>query len=289
MAVLIIVGLLVVYVLCGLRVVRPIERGVVETLGKYSRPASPGINFVFAGFQKLIRINVTESMSDMEPQEIITEDNLNAEVDLVVYYKVKDDSEDIKKALYNVNDIVSQLIMLARTTARNVIGTMKFAEVNSQRQSLNTKLAEMLGTETAKWGVEIVRVELKEIVPPDKVQETMNQVIQAENAKRAAIDFATAKETEADGEKRSSIKKAEGTRQALILEAEAEKQAEVLKAEGQAKAFNLINESFTGNSQELRRLEVLENSLRNNTKVVITEKGINPSIIIGALPNVPMK
>ena len=274
----------IIYALCGFKIVRPTERGVVETLGKYSRPASMGLNYLFPWFQKLIRVNITEAMSDMGTQEIITEDNLNAEVDLVVYYKINSDPESVKNALYNVSDIFSQLVMLARTTARNIIGTMKFAEVNSKRTELNVKLANMLREETSKWGVEIVRVELKDITPPESVQETMNQVIKAENTKRAAIDYATARETEADGLSRASIKKAEGVRQAVILEAEAGKQAEILKAEGQAKAFEMINKSFSGNAQLLRRLEVTENSLKNNSKVVLTKDGISPQIILGDLP-----
>lgn len=228
-------------------------------------------------------------MADIQPQEIITEDNLNAEVDLVVFYQVKSDPDSIKASLYSVNNFHQQIVTLARTTARNVIGGMLFKDVNSKRKELNEKLADILRTETGKWGVEVVRVELKDIVPPGDVQETMNQVIKAENAKRSAVDFATAKETEADGSRRAAIKAAEGKKQAQILEAEGEKESSVLIAKGQAEAFELINKSFTGGSKELKHLEVLENSLKNNTKVVITEKGINPNIIIGALPNVPVK
>lgn len=266
-------GIVGVWMLCGFRVVRPVERGVVETFGKYSRPLFQGLNFVFPMFQKAIRVNITEKMADIEPQEIITEDNLNASVDLVVFYQVKSDPESIKQSLYSVNDFESQIITLARTTARNVIGGMVFKDVNSKRKELNEKLATILQTETEKWGVQVVRVELKDIVPPKDVQETMNQVIKAENTKRSAIDFATAEETKADGVKR-----------ALIKEAEGDKQASILKAEGQAEAFNLVNKSFTGNAQVLRNLEVLENSLKENSKIVITDKGISPQIILGELP-----
>ena len=266
-------GVIVFYFICGFRIVRPTERGVIETLGRYSRFVNPGFVVTFFGFQRLIKVDITESMSEMESQEIITEDNLNADVDLVVYYRIRFDEESIKRALYNVNDVIGQLIILARTTARNVIGTMRFADVNSKRKELNSSLAEILKVETDKWGVYIVRVEMKEIVPPKDVQETMNQVIKAENAKRSAIDFATAVETEADGKKRATIK-----------EAEAQKQSEILKAEGQAQAFELINKSFTGNAQLLRQYEVLENSLENNAKIILTKDGITPQLILGELP-----
>jgi regulator of protease activity HflC (stomatin/prohibitin superfamily) len=155
---------------------------------------------------------------------------------------------------------------------------MEFKDVNSKRKDLNSKLANILSEETDNWGVDIVRVELKDITPPEDVQKTMNSVIKAENEKRAAIDFATAKETEADGFRRAEIKRAEG-----------EKQACILKAEGQAKAFDLINKSFKENAQILRKLEVTENSLRNNAKIILSEKGITPQLLIGSLPITEVK
>jgi regulator of protease activity HflC (stomatin/prohibitin superfamily) len=154
---------------------------------------------------------------------------------------------------------------------------MNFKDVNSQRNKLNFELAKILRNETANWGVQILRVELKDISPPQDVQNTMNQVIQAENTKRAAVDFATAKETEADGMKRSEIKKAEGVAQ-----------AKKIIAEGQAQSIKLVNEAaekyFKGNAQILKQLEVTESALKDNTKVVLTEKGITPQIILGDIP-----
>jgi regulator of protease activity HflC (stomatin/prohibitin superfamily) len=212
-------------------------------------------------------------MMEIDTQEIITEDNLNAKVDLVVYYKVVEEEKEVKKSVYKVSDFVPQITRLAQTTARNVIGTMVFKDVNSQRNKLNSELAKILKTETSNWGVEIVRVELKDITPPEEVQDTMNQVIQAENTKRAAIDYATATETKADGEKRAVIKKAEG-----------DKQMKILIAEGAAKAYKLVNESFKGNAQLLKKLEVTQIALQNNAKIVLTEKGITPQLILGEIP-----
>lgn len=265
--------LFVLFVLSGIRIVRPTHRGVIETFGKYSRFANPGLSWIIPVIQDLRQVNTTEEMRIVRPQEIITEDNLNAVVDLVIYFQVKKDEENVKRSLYEVNNFEYQIVTLAQTTARNVIGGMPFKDVNSQRHNLNQKLAEILRSETAKWGVEVVRVELKEITPPPDVQAAMNQVIKAENNKRAAVDFATAKETEADGIKRAAIKEAEGERQAAILE-----------AEGQARAFELINQSFVENAQLLKKLEVTENALKNNTKVVLTDKGITPQIILGEIP-----
>jgi regulator of protease activity HflC (stomatin/prohibitin superfamily) len=201
-------------------------------------------------------------MVDAEPQEIITNDNLNAKVDAQVYFKVKSDEESVKCSQYNVNNYQWQIVNLARTTLRNIIGTLTLKSANSERGKINAELHKTLMTETASWGIEIVRTELKEIDPPKDVQETMNKVVKAENEKIAAIDFATATETAADGQKRAEIKKAEGIRQARILE-----------AEGEAAAIKLVNEAaqeyFVGNAQVLRKLEAVEKSLTNNAKIVI--------------------
>ena len=277
------IGAIIIIALAGIRIVRPTERAVKETLGKYAGFGKSGFNWIIPIFQRMIQVNVTERMTDIEPQEIITKDNLNASVDLVVFYKIRNDEANIKKALYNVNNVAAQIVTLAQTTARNVIGDMVFRDVNSKRNELNKKLADSMDRETDDWGVQIVRVELKEITPPEDVQNTMNKVIKAENEKEAAIDFATAAETQADGKRRAAIKEAEGLRQASILSAEGSKQASILVAEGQAKAFELIDKAFKGNAQLLKKLDVTQNSLKDNSKIILTEKGISPQLIIGKL------
>jgi regulator of protease activity HflC (stomatin/prohibitin superfamily) len=269
-----ILGVIVVlFGLAGIRIVRPIERGLIERLGKYNRFAESGFHWIIPLFEKIIKVNITENMMEIDTQEIITEDNLNAKVDLIVYYKVKEEEESVKKSMYKVSNFEPQITRLAQTTARNVIGGMVFKDVNSKRSRLNQDIATILKKETENWGVEILRVELKEIIPPKEVQDTMNQVIQAENTKRAAVDFATATETKADGEKRAVIKRAEG-----------EKQMKILIAEGASKAYELIDKSFKGNAQLLKKLEVTQISLQNNAKIILTEKGITPQIILGNIP-----
>lgn len=272
-----------IYAFLGLRIVRQNERVAVETLGKFSRMAEPGLVFVFLFFQRIRRQNITEQMTEIDSQEMITEDKLNCKVDLVIFYKVKTDSESIFNSLYNVYDFENQIVTLGQTTARNVIGGMPFKDVNSERNELNSKLAEIMKKETKSWGVDIIRVELKEIVPPRDVQDVMNKVLKAENEKRANIDFATAAETEADGIKRAAIKSAEGFKQAEILKAEGSKTARILQAEGEAKYNELISKSFTGNVQLFKRLEVTQNSLKDNAKIILTDKGINPTLLIGDL------
>jgi len=246
----------------GIRIVRPTHRGLIERFGKYSRFAGAGFHWIIPIIEKMYRVNITETMVDAEPQEIITNDNLNARVDAQVYFKVKDDEESIKASQYNVNRYQWQIVNLARTTLRNIIGTLTLKSANSERGKINSELHRTLCEETKSWGIEIVRTELKEIDPPKDVQETMNKVVKAENEKIAAVDFATAAETTADGVKRSKIKEAEGI-----------KQAKILHAEGEAEAIKLVNEAaekyFIGNAQLLRKLEALENALQNNTKIVL--------------------
>jgi regulator of protease activity HflC (stomatin/prohibitin superfamily) len=257
----IIVAAIIIF-LAGVRIVRPTHRGLIERLGKYRRFAKPGFNWLIPVIEKMYQINSTEQMVDAEPQEIITNDNLNAKVDAQVYFKVKPDEESVKSSQYNVNNYQWQIVNLARTTLRNIIGTLTLKSANSERGKINSELHKTLMEETAHWGIEIVRTELKEIDPPKDVQETMNKVVKAENEKIAAIDYATATETAADGQKRAEIKKAEGI-----------KQARILQAEGEAEAIRLVNEAaekyFIGNAQVLRKLEAVEHSLQSNTKIVV--------------------
>lgn len=257
-----VVLVVIVVFLMGIRIVRPTHRGLIERLGKYNRYANPGFNWVMPVIEIIYLINVTEQMVDAEPQEIITFDNLNAKVDAQVYFKVKTDEDSAKNCIYNVNNYQWQIVNLARTTLRNIIGTLTLKSANSERGKINDELHKTLMTETAKWGIEIVRTELKEIDPPKDVQETMNKVVKAENEKISAIDFATATETVADGQKRAEIKKAEGI-----------KQARILQAEGESEAIKLVNEAaekyFVGNAQVLRKLEAVEKSLEHNAKIVV--------------------
>jgi regulator of protease activity HflC (stomatin/prohibitin superfamily) len=264
----------------GIRIIRPTSRGLVERLGKYHRFAQPGFNWIIPVIDRMFLVNITEQMVNAEPQEIITNDNLNARVDAQVYFKVKIDEESVKSSQYNVNNYQWQIVNLARTTLRNIIGTLTLKSANSERGKINDELHKTLMKETSNWGIDIVRTELKEIDPPKDVQETMNKVVKAENEKIAAIDFATATESAADGQRRAEIKKAEAIRQAKILQ-----------AEGEAEAIRLVNEAaekyFIGNAQILRRIQMVENSLTNNAKVVVPSNAELTNVIgelAGILP-----
>jgi regulator of protease activity HflC (stomatin/prohibitin superfamily) len=266
MVILIVIGAVIVIIavllIMGIRIVRPTHRGLVERLGKYNRYSTPGFHVIIPGIERMFQVDIREVLVEAQPQTIITNDNLNARVDAQVYLKVKPDEENVKASQYNVTNYENQIVNLARTTLRNIIGTMTLKSANSERGRINEELRSTLKVETASWGIEILRTELKEIDPPSDVQETMNKVVKAENEKISAIDYATATETQADGARRAAIKQAEGV-----------KQAKILQAEGEAEAIRLVNDAadkyFVGNAQLLRRLEMVERSMQHNAKVVV--------------------
>ena len=260
--ILIIIGAVGLFFFSGIRIVRPTHRGLIERFGKYNRFANPGFHWIMPGIDLMYQVNITEKMINAEPQEIITNDNLNAKVDAQVYFKITSDEDSVKNSQYNVNNIEYQIVNLARTTLRNIIGTMTLKSANSERGKINKELHGTLLDETKSWGIQIIRTELKEIDPPKDVQETMNKIVKAENEKIAAVDYATAAETKADGEKRAEIRRAEGV-----------KQGQILRAEGEAQAIALVNEAaekyFIGNAQILRKIQALETSLKDNSKIVV--------------------
>jgi regulator of protease activity HflC (stomatin/prohibitin superfamily) len=276
MDILLLVILVIVIFGLGIKIVRPVEVGVVEFLGKYSKTAVAGFNWILPGLFRMYRINITERRVDIDPQSIITKDKLNAVVDGVVYYKV----DDARKAIYNVNNFAMSVPSLAKTTLRAVIGKMTLTEANENRDTINEEVEKILSIEVSKWGIDVVRVELQRIEPPPDVQEAMNMVVKAENEKIAALDLATAIETKADGERRAEIKKAEGIAAAIRLKADADGDA--------IKTVNVAAEEyFVGNAQLLKRLETVSEALRNNAKIIVPSSSdlVN---VIGDLAGAPV-
>jgi len=247
-----VIGFGIVVFIAGIRIIRPIEVGVIEFLGKYSRTANAGFNWIIPGFHKLYKINITERRIDIDPQSIITKDKLNAEVDGVIYYKV----DNAKDSLYNVNNFEVSVPSLAKTTLRAVIGKMTLTEANENRNAINQEVEKILDLEVKKWGIKVIRIELQRIEPPEDVQIAMNQVVKAENEKIAALDLATAIEINADGE-----------------------------------AIQIVNESaekyFVGNAQLLKRLETVSESLKNNAKIIVPAD-TNLVNVIGDLAGSPV-
>jgi len=264
----------------GIRIVRPTHKMLIETLGKYKKTAEQGFNWIVPIIQRSRYVNITEQMVDVPEQTVQTADKLNTKVDAMVYYQVK----DVKACEYNVDNHKRQLTSLARTTLRAVMGNMTLTECIQSREKINKDVEVVLEKETNSYGVNVLRVEVQRIEPPKDVQDAMNGVVKAEQKKIAEKDLSDAKKIEARGYKEAEIEKAEGTKKASILEAEGNRQASILEAEGKAKAFDLIEKSFKGNAQIEKQLEVTRDSLKNNSKIILTDKGISPTLLVGELP-----
>ncbi|MFA6418159.1 MAG: SPFH domain-containing protein, partial [Candidatus Margulisiibacteriota bacterium] len=143
---------LVMLFFSGVKIVRPTHRGLIERFGKYRKFANPGFHWVIPVIDQMYQINITEVMINAEPQEIITNDNLNARVDAQVYFKVKEDEASVKSSQYSVNNYSYQIVNLARTTLRNIIGTLSLKAANSERGRINEELQKTLKKETQTWG-----------------------------------------------------------------------------------------------------------------------------------------
>lgn len=259
------------------------HRGLKEKWESYQGYLEPGLHFKIPGYHTIRQVKVAEQSANISPSDMITADNLNAEVDLVVYYQVRKNEDSVKAAQYEADDYERQIVSLARTTARNVIGEMSFEEVNSKRSKLNNKLKEALDEETEKWGIDVVRVEMEEITPPSDVQESMNEILKAENEKEAASDRADARKIEASGEKEAAIQEAKGKKKAQILEAEGKAKSIETVADAEAKEIKVRNlalqEYFKGPAKQYKELQTVENSLQNGSKYVIdSESEVRPII-----------
>jgi regulator of protease activity HflC (stomatin/prohibitin superfamily) len=209
----------------GLRIVQQHEKGIIESLGKYSRVDGPGLTFVVPFYQAMRKVDMREQVLDVPPQGVITKDNVLVTVDAVIYFQVTDPF----KVTYNVVDFYIASVNLAQTTLRNIIGELELDHSLTSRDKINTQLRSVLDDATDKWGVKVTRVELKAIEPPRDINEAMSKQMKAEREKRASI-------LEAEGARQSAILKAEGEKQSQILRAEGQKQAAILDAEGQAEA-----------------------------------------------------
>lgn len=235
----------------GIIIVRPIQRGLVETFGRYSGYMEPGFRWRVPFVQKLYTVNITEQLLHLKPQLFSTSEGINVIVDAQVYIKVRPDAESIKSAVYKTDDYCGHITNLARTTLGEIISSMAFCSLISDRGRISEALYHKLVQYFSPWGIEIVRTELKEIEAPREIQEALNNRVKAEYEKSAAVHFATAAKTAAEGVKSAEIEKAEGV-----------KQAKIIAAEGQAEAIRLICAAALQNSssgaQILRILEASE-------------------------------
>jgi len=247
-------------------IIHQAEKGIVERFGSYKETLDPGLRFLVPFADTLrARIDMRETVLDIEPQAVITKDNVGITVDAVVYYYVT----DAKAVRYEVANFYSAVSKLAQTNLRNLVGDMSLDETLGSRERINASLRTTLDEATDKWGVKVTRVEVKEILPPSDITEAMSKQMKAEREKRATI-------LDAEAYRQKQILQAEGDKQNAILRAEGDRQSAILRAEGEAKAIENVStaakEYFVGNAQLLKQLEVTQASLQNNSKLVISDQ-----------------
>lgn len=288
--------IVIIFAVKGINIIRQSETCVIERLGKYHKTLSSGINIIWpiidrprefsvryvyndmSGNQIVrakttTRIDLREQVYDFPKQGVITKDNVQTEINALLYFQIVDPV----KAVYEIENLPNAIEKLTQTTLRNVIGELELDETLTSRDTINAKLRAVLDDATNKWGVKVNRVELQDITPPASVKAAMEQQMQAERQKRAAILTAEGEKQTAiltsEGQKASKINQAEAQKQTMILEAEALKQAEILKAEGEANAKVLKAEA---EAQAIGKIaEAVSKTSTNPSSFVLAEQYID--------------
>jgi regulator of protease activity HflC (stomatin/prohibitin superfamily) len=256
---------------------KPYERGIKETLGKYDGFVMPGLGFQVP-FLQLIRVrDVREHTMDIPPQPVITKDNVEIRVDGVMWVRPATDEESIRKTFYNIDNWKRAIVQLAMTNLRQEFGDLTLDESLVARERIATNLESVLNRFAVEWGLQVSKVEIMLIDPPEDIKIAMHKQKTAEQERRAMRLLATGEYEAAEQRKLAAIQTAEGQREAAVH-----------VARGKAEAIRLVNEAaekyFQGNAQLLKQLEAMENALRDNAKIVITERGVNPTLLLGSLP-----
>ena len=232
------------YLLKRIRVVKQSQAYVIERLGAFRAVWPVGLHFLTPFIDRIARIvSLKEQVLDYPPQPVITKDNVTMQIDTVVYFQITDP----KLYAYGVEQPMIAMETLTATTLRNIIGDLELDQTLTSRDVINTKMRAILDEATDPWGIKVNRVELKNILPPADIQNSMEKQMKAERDRRQAILQAEGQKHSAilvaEGEKESAILKASADKEAAILKAEAEKQAAVLKAEGQAAAILAVQKA----------------------------------------------
>jgi len=244
------------------RIVSQYEKGLILRLGKYHATADSGLTFLTPLVDEIIKVDMREQVINVEPQKVITRDNVTVTVDAVIYYRVVDPM----RAKFEVQNFGLAATTLAQTNLRNLIGDKTLDETLVARDMINTNLRTVLDEATNTWGVKVTRVEVQKIDPPVDITEAMSRQMKAERDKRAVI-------LESEGIRQSEILKAEGFKQAAILQAEGDAQARLTRATAEAKAIEMVSTAaeqyFHDRAALSKQLDVLQNTLAQNVKYVI--------------------
>jgi regulator of protease activity HflC (stomatin/prohibitin superfamily) len=257
--------------------VQQYERGIQETLGRYSGFVMPGLGFQIPVVH-LIRVrDIREHTMDIHPQSVITKDNVEIQVDGIMWVRPASNEEAIKKTFYSIDDWKRAVIQLAMTNLRQEFGNLTLDESLVAREKIADNLQAILNEFADEWGLTVSKVEIRLIDPPEDIKLAMHKQKTAEQERRSMRLLATGEFEAAEQQKLAIIQRAEGEREATIK-----------VAEGKAQAIKLVNEAaqqyFRGNAQALKQMEMTETALRDNAKIVITEHGISPTLLLGSLP-----
>lgn len=257
----IVIGILIVFAFVAFKSIKIVTQSevlIIERLGKYSRTASAGMNILVPFIERIrARVDLREQTMDVQPQSVITKDNVTIKIDTVVFYQIT----EAKRAVYEIQNLTSSIRYLTQTTMRDVIGKMELDTTLSSRDSINAQLRQILDEATDKWGCKVTRVEIKDIDPPKDIRDSMEKQMNAERNKRAVILEAEGQRqsviTIAEGEKESKILQADAEKESNIRRAEGDKQARILRANGEAEAIRQIAEA------KAREVELVYNAMKN--------------------------
>lgn len=258
--------ILLILVVSSIKIVNTGSLFVVERLGQFHRVLEPGWHFIipFVDFVRK-RISTKQQILDIEPQNVITLDNVKISIDNVIFYKVM----NARDAVYNIESYKSGIVYSTITNMRNIVGNMSLDEVLSGRDKINLELLQVVDEITDAYGIKILSVEIKNIIPPAEIQQAMEKQMRAERDKRAAI-------LQAEGEKQSDIARAEGEKQAKILTAEADKEANIRRAEGMKESQLLEAE---GKARAIEAIAEAQAKAIEQVNKAIIESGTNETVI----------
>lgn len=256
---------------------RPYERGIQEALGKYNRFVMPGLGFQIPLIHVLRVRDIREHTMDIHPQPVITRDNVEIQVDGIMWARPTLDEESIKRTFYNIDDWKRAIIQLAMTNLRQAFGDLTLDESLAARTTIAARLQQVLNAAGVEWGLTVSKVEIRLIDPPEDIKKAMHQQRTAEQGRRSMRLLAPGEFEAAGQQKLVIIQRAEGEREAVVQVVQ--ERAEAVRLDDEA-----AQQYFAGNAQALKQMEMVEISLRENAKVVITEHGVSPTMLLGGLP-----
>ena len=251
-AIIALIVLVLVIVISGITFVQQSRAYVIERLGAFHTVWGVGPHFKVPFIDKISRrVSLKEQVLDYPPQPVITKDNVTMQIDTVVYFQITDP----KLYTYGVEKPMTAMETLTATTLRNIIGDLELDQTLTSRDIINTKMRAILDEATDPWGIKVNRVELKNILPPQDIQSSMEKQMKAERDRRQAILQAEGQKKSAiliaEGERESAILRADAEKQAAILKAEAEKEAAILKADGEAQAIRMVQQALADSLEML--------------------------------------